>query len=331
LHLNINDSAVFQIYSSTKYIMVISEHSCEQLERNETMELFEALLIGLSVSILGFVGFSLKKQYRYATQIFDMLRYYPILVGISLIFSLLAIYSWLDITTCLLLSPFVGIFCLILLNQSLNWLSDYSTERFRNFLKDLKSEEFVVISFDEYEAGLIDSGKVNVVLRHDVDISLDRTLKMAEIQKELGIQATYFFRLHAEKYTFEEAKPIIKGLANDGFGIGLHYETLSIAEGDLKKAIEFLKNDIQRLREIAPVSVVAAHGQKLYKNREIWGEVDKLTLQITSAYDMKYNIYLSDAGGKRLSGKDGKYLFDRIYEAKPGQIIQVLIHPDWWN
>jgi hypothetical protein len=76
--------------------------------------------------------------------------------------------------------------------------------------------------------------------------------------------------------------------------------------------------------------VVAAHGQKGYKNRDIWEDVDKEALQISSAYDMKYDLYLSDAGGKRLSGMESKYLFDRIYEASPGQTVQVLIHPDWW-
>jgi len=64
---------------------------------------------------------------------------------------------------------------------------------------------------------------------------------------------------------------------------------------------------------------------------EIWTDVDKSRLGVSSAYDMENDLYLSDAGGKRLRGKDGKYLFDRIYEAKPGQIVQVLIHPDWWN
>jgi hypothetical protein len=163
-------------------------------------------------------------------------------------------------------------------------------------------------------------------------MSLSRTVKMAEIEKELGVQSTFFFRLHAEKYNFEQATPIIKKLAVEGFEIGLHYETLSIAKGERQIAIELLANEIERLRDIAPVNVVAAHGQKGYKNRDIWESVDKEALRVSSAYDMKYDLYLSDAGGKRLSDKNRKwkYLFDRIYEAKPGQIVQVLIHPDWW-
>jgi hypothetical protein len=45
---------------------------------------------------------------------------------------------------------------------------------------------------------------------------------------------------------------------------------------------------------------------------------------------MKSDMYLSDAGGKRLRNKERKHRLERIHEAKPGQIIQILIHPDWW-
>jgi len=295
------------------------------------MEPLELLLIGSSLAITGFVGFSVVMQYRYATQLVDMLRIYPILIGVS--FALLFSPAFLGVgvsTNYLLVSPFIEVVILILWYYSLDWYSDYTSSSFREFLEVIKSDDFEIISFDDYENGHISMDKVNVILRHDVDISLSRTKKMAETQKELGIHSTYFFRLHAEKYTFEEAVPIIKKLADDGFGIGLHYETLSLAEGDRKKAIDLLERDIGVLREIAPVRVVAAHGQKGYKNREIWIDVDKSSLSISSAYDMENDLYLSDAGGKRLRGKNGKYLFDRIYEAKPGQIVQVLIHPDWW-
>lgn len=291
----------------------------------------DVLSFGVAVFIWGFVGFSLMKQYRYATLVFDMLRIYPILILVSWIVAVISSFSWFEYATSILLIAILGFITLILLVFSIIWVRDYSSAAFKEFLEGIKSEEFSIISFDDYKKGLIDSEKVNVFLRHDVDISLPRTVNMAEIEKELGIQSTYFFRLHAEKYTFDEAKSIIQTLSDDGFRIGLHYETLTIAKGDRQKALELLKVDIQRLREITPVSVVAAHGQKQYKNREIWEDVDKTALQISSAYDMKFDMYLSDAGGKRLSAKDGKYLFDRIYEAKPGQIVQVLIHPDWWN
>jgi hypothetical protein len=294
------------------------------------MTAIDLLLLGVAVAIWGFVGFSLMKQYRYATQLFDMLPLYPILVLLAILPIPGQVLITVGIIGTVLLSGGTMIITLILLYFSVKWELDYSWSKYREFLYNLGTEHFSVRTFEDYIKNQLVDDKINVIIRHDVDISLKRTMKMVEIEKAEGIRSTYFFRLYAEKYTFEEAIPLIKKLSDDGFGIGLHYETLSIVKGDRQKAIALLDSDIQRLREIAPVNVVAAHGQKGYKNRDIWEDVDKEALQITSAYDMKYDLYLSDAGGKRLSGMDKKYLFDRIYEASPGQTVQVLIHPDWW-
>jgi hypothetical protein len=297
---------------------------------NKIMQLLEVLLFALSLLTWCFVGFSLKKQYRYATQIFDFLRLYPILSIASWMLAIFASFLLFGQAITPLLAIFYTVLTLVLMFYSVRWQSGYLLNTFKEFLEVITSDDFTIISLDDYDKKLLSPDKVNVFFRHDVDISLPRTLKMAKIQKEYDIQSTYFFRLHAEKYSFEEAKPIIKKLTDDGFKIGLHYETLNVAKGDIKKAIELFENDLRKIRELAPVHAVAAHGQRHYKNRDIWKEVDRAMLDISSAYDMKYDMYLSDAGGKSLRDKDGNYLFDRIYEAKPGQIVQVLIHPDWW-
>lgn len=288
------------------------------------------LLIAASVFIWLFAVFSLIKKYRYATCFTDMLSIFPVLIVLSLIIFGATVYVWFNITDALSLIVVFGILCSIPLCRFVKWRADYSVSRYISFLEAIDSSRFSIHSFHDYAEGSLDSDRVSVFVRHDVDISLGRATMLAEIEKRMGVHSTFFFRLHAEKYDFEQAAPLIKKLSDEGFEIGLHYETLSIAKGNHDKAIELLSHDIERLRKIAPVNVVAAHGQKVYKNREIWEEVDKAALQVSSAYDMKYDLYLSDAGGKPLSDKHGKYLFDRIYEAKPGQIVQVLIHPDWW-
>lgn len=295
------------------------------------MEIMDILLLAAPILALMFVGFSLKKQYRYATHVFDMLLYFPVITILALIALLIEIFSLLDSISAVLLSGVLVGICLGLLYYSINWALDYSADKYRKFLALIITEPFSIHSFEDYVNGKIDPDKVNIFIRHDVDISIARTLRMARIEKEFRVYSTYFFRTRAEKYEFEEAIPVIKQLHSDSFGIGLHYETLVAAEGDTSKAIKLFENDFERIREFAPVNVVAAHGQKGYRNRDIWENVDKSKLKVSSAYDMKYDLYLSDAGGKRLRNRDGKYLFDRVYEAKPGQIVQVLIHPDWWS
>ncbi|HJH25353.1 MAG TPA: hypothetical protein C5S37_00965 [Methanophagales archaeon] len=84
---------------------------------------------------------------------------------------------------------------------------------------------------------LVLEGKKNnnnklVVLRHDIDRKCGNALRMAELEHELGIQSTYYFRF---PYTF---KPEIIGKIHDlGHEVGYHYEVLSKAKGDYEKEI----------------------------------------------------------------------------------------------
>ena len=226
--------------------------------------------------------------------------------------------------------PGSGIVSLILLYFILEWAKEYRLVNYRIFLEGMKSEQFTIRPIDDYMTTNLSYDKVNVFIRHDVDISLKRTMKMAEIEHSLGIHSTYLFRMYAERYSFEEAIPIIKKLSEWGFDIGLHYETLSQTQGNTEEAIRLFEENLMNIRRIVSVRVVAAHGQRGYKNRDIWNAVDRNKLQIKSLYDMDPDMYISDAGGKRLKKEGEKILFGRVYEARAGNVVQFLIHPDWW-
>jgi hypothetical protein len=63
-----------------------------------------------------------------------------------------------------------------------------------------------------------------IVLRHDIDRNFGNALRMAELEPELGIQSTYYFRV---PYTF---KPdIIRKIQALGHEVSYHYEVLSKA------------------------------------------------------------------------------------------------------
>lgn len=286
--------------------------------------------LSITVFILIFIGFSLKKQYRYATMIFDMLPAYPVLIVTTFIISSIILFFGLNIMYASAIIPSFGIVSLIFFYSSVEWARDYNLRNYKRFLVSLQSERFEIREIEDYITDNLNPNKVNIFIRHDVDISLKRTLKMADIERSFGLPSTYLFRRYAERYSFEKAIPIIQKMAEWGFDIGLHYETLSQTQGNKSKAIQLLEENIIDMRKLVPVKVVAAHGQRDYKNRDIWDEVDKDRLQIKSFYDMNPDLYISDAGGKRLRNKDEKILFGRVYEAKPGSVVQILIHPDWW-
>src|SRR5205085_9408181 len=60
-----------------------------------------------------------------------------------------------------------------------------------------------------------------LILRHDVDQHPRSALAMASIELDVGVRSTWYFR-------WRTAHPVAVGrLRESGFGVGLHYETLS--------------------------------------------------------------------------------------------------------
>ena len=62
-----------------------------------------------------------------------------------------------------------------------------------------------------------------IVLRHDVDKLPENSLRFAQIQHELGITGSYYFRIVPESFN----PKIIEKIAGLGHEIGSHYENLT--------------------------------------------------------------------------------------------------------
>lgn len=79
-----------------------------------------------------------------------------------------------------------------------------------------------------------------VILRHDVDFSLEKALEMAEIEKKEEVQSTYFILLSTNFYNIfsKESCDIIKKIQSLGHNIGLHFDEKKYDITD-KESMEF--------------------------------------------------------------------------------------------
>jgi hypothetical protein len=77
-----------------------------------------------------------------------------------------------------------------------------------------------------YRFGFFDRGPDpgTILLRHDVDLSLDAALRMAELEEEAGAAATYFLMARSEFYNLGSAsgEAAIGRLTALGHRVGLH-------------------------------------------------------------------------------------------------------------
>ena len=115
----------------------------------------------------------------------------------------------------------------------------FSLEHYFEVLITLK-KEFTIGTIGEYEK--LRKSKKFLILRHDVDFSLDYALKLAKKEAKNEIKSTYFILLHGEYYNPFDKKntKIIKEISNLGHEIGLHYDT-DFFQNHLKKKLKVLE------------------------------------------------------------------------------------------
>jgi hypothetical protein len=133
-------------------------------------------------------------------------------------------------------------------------------------LKAALGAGYRVVPLEDYLDGLVAPGPDPVlILRHDVDQHAGSALTMSDIEVELGVRSTWYFR-------WRTARPaVIEELRRRGGQVGLHYETLSreaLRDPEAVGPGAGLEAPRRRLREeIAtfaalhgPIRSVAAHG-----------------------------------------------------------------------
>lgn len=92
---------------------------------------------------------------------------------------------------------------------------------YRALLEHARRHGYRVISLERF-AGDPPRGPTRcLILRHDVDQHPRSALTMAAIEREAGVNSTWYFRWRTADPT------VIKWLRSHGFEIGLHYETVT--------------------------------------------------------------------------------------------------------
>lgn len=187
-----------------------------------------------------------------------------------------------------------------------------------------------------------------ILLRHDVDRLPGNALRMAELESMLKIRSTYYFRIGA--HTFKPA--IIQAIAAMGHEIGYHYEDLSLAEGNMDKAIVLFEKHLKALRAVAEIKTIAMHGRPLsgFDNRDIWKSHDFKQFEILGeaflSVDYSDMFYFTDTGRSwsdhavnlrdRVQGGSNPDLNSsadliKFIQLAPNSRIALVAHPERWN
>lgn len=251
----------------------------------------------------------------------------------------------------------------ILIRSKYDSYSVFSWDQYTQLLDKLSERKFRVLPINDMR-NTFDNSKVIVGLRHDVDFNPFKALEMARLEERYGFRATYYFLATAEYYGRITDKALVrshgieyllKEISNTGSEIGIHNDLLSVQVLHGMDPLEFNKEDLRfyELLDI-PIYGTASHGSPLAKqtvpNYEVFSDFSKNDSALYNgkkfplgryslkqlgfdyeAYFIDYGIYYSESGGKWNDPEGLAGILKKLGSSKPGDRIQILVHPDWWG
>ena len=235
-------------------------------------------------------------------------------------------------------------------------MRDFTLILYKNLLEKLLAADYHFLTFRDYmngkESGSVKANKI-LLLRHDVDLLPQNSFQTAQIEHSLGIRGTYYFRIVPQSFNVS----IIHQIADLGHEIGYHYEDLTLAKGNVEKAIKSFEQNLSKLRKIVPVTTACMHGspRSPWDSKDLWKKYNYRDYGIIGEpyidIDFSKVLYLTDTGrrwdGEKVSVRDkvsavgnltDLYKFhstsDIIRAAEnhslPNQIM-ITIHPQRWT
>ncbi len=199
-----------------------------------------------------------------------------------------------------------------------------------------------------------------IILRHDVDRLPENSLRLAQLEHDLGIRGSYYLRIVPESYD----RKIMSEIAELGHEIGYHYEDVDLvihnskfkiqnpAEGGLiDLAYQSFRRNLEFLRKAFDIKTACMHGspRSKYDNRIIWQKYSYRELGIIGEpyFDIDFDrvAYFTDTGrrwnGEKVSVRDKVHSFYDFDFRTTGQLISNIgalpnevmftIHPQRWS
>jgi hypothetical protein len=196
----------------------------------------------------------------------------------------------------------------------------FSFDAYRNMLDAALGSGYRFVS---YESGPSETASRLCLLRHDVDIDPEAAARIAHIEYERGVVATYFVMLRSPVYNAfgRASEQFFREITALGHHIGLHYD---IAFGpDNRHAEESIRREADVLGSMLGVEV-----NTFSFHQPMFGSADARSVRpegMISAFDFPGFVYLSDANKAVPEGS-----FVRLFREAAIPRIQLCIHPIWW-
>lgn len=196
----------------------------------------------------------------------------------------------------------------------------FSPAAYASLIGDLRGRGYETRDFADMHAE-----KRHLVVRHDIDFSLDAALAMAEQERALDLSSTYFVLLRTEFYNPLSADGLaaLGRIAGLGHTVGLHFDAALYPAEQIEAAI----GHECALLEAAlgqHVAVVSLHRPA----PDLIGHADLIAGRI-NAYGGRFVTDVGYCSDSRGGWRHGAPLEHKA--VAEGRALQLLVHPFWWT
>lgn len=174
--------------------------------------------------------------------------------------------------------------------------------------------------------GDADPTRRHLLLRHDLDMSIDAALPIAALEAEAGVKATYFVLLRTEMYNAQSAASAraLSTIARHGHAIGLHLDASLYADEDAALEAAAAAECAMLERIVGrPVATISFHRPAPRLRGRPGGLAGR-----RHAYEPRFFAEMGYCSDSRGAWHHGHPLDHPAVAA--GRALQLLTHPIWW-
>jgi len=208
------------------------------------------------------------------------------------------------------------------MNKGLIDSRSFSPDAYATLIAALRERGY---EFRDYEKASPDAR--HIILRHDVDFSLEMALMMAEREAGLGVKATYFVLLRTEFYNLlsSQGLTMLKKIQQAGHRIGLHFDAAlyedspSVIDTAAERECKIVESALE-----GPIDLISFHRPA----RELIAQQEYIGGRI-NAYGPKFVKDMGYCSDSRGAWHYGPPLENEAI--RDGRALQLLVHPIWWQ
>ena len=199
----------------------------------------------------------------------------------------------------------------------------FTYDWYRSFIVSAKEKGYSFSTYTNYN-----NHDRFIILRHDVDMSIDKALEMAIFEFNMNISSTYFFLLTSNFYNLlnKENKDKLLQIKNLGHQIGLHFDEKQHFVSKTEDLVKAINQETLILKDLLDTEV---HVYSNHRPSTITiSESSIIKTKAKSAYSKEFFVDIKYFSDSRMNWREN---FDKVIEESAFDKIQVCIHPIWYE